>query len=60
VNRNAGPGELRDLAGLLEGYRVGVLGVVSVHSVHLYRSDLHPSGSVYTQLFTAHLSGNAP
>lgn len=59
VNRNAGPAELRDLSGLLESYRLGLLGTVGVDAVHLYRSDLQPGGSVYTQMFSANLSGNA-
>jgi 2'-5' RNA ligase len=59
VNRNAGPGDLRDLAGVLESYRPGALGAVSVQAVRLYRSDLHPTGSVYTELFSANLGANA-
>jgi 2'-5' RNA ligase len=40
----------------LEGTGVGALGRVSVDSVHLFRSDLKPSGAVYTRLFSAPLA----
>lgn len=60
VNRNAGPGELRDLANLLETYKLGSLGSMQVNSVNLYRSELNPGGSVYTRLFSANLSGSTP
>ncbi len=56
VARNASQDENRQIAEVLGKYKVGFLGAFRVESVHLYRSDLQPGGSVYTRLFTANLS----
>lgn len=56
VARNASPEETRLISDVLGNYKVGFLGAFRVQSVHLYRSDLQPGGSVYTRLFTAALS----
>jgi 2'-5' RNA ligase len=39
----------------LEETKIDLLGTAGVDSVHLYRSDLKPGGSVYTKLFSAPL-----
>lgn len=39
----------------IEGTQVDVLGTARVDSVHLYKSELRPSGSVYTRLYSAPL-----
>ena len=39
----------------LEETRIDSLGTARVDSVHLYKSDLKPSGSVYTRLYSAQL-----
>ena len=39
----------------LEETRIDLLGTARVDSVHLYKSDLRPTGSVYTRLFSAPL-----
>lgn len=39
----------------IEGTQVDVLGTARVDSVHLYKSELKPSGSVYTRLYSAPL-----
>jgi RNA 2',3'-cyclic 3'-phosphodiesterase len=39
----------------LEETRIDSLGTARVDSVHLYKSDLKPSGSVYTKLYSAPL-----
>jgi len=39
----------------LEASVIDALGTARVDSVHLYKSDLKPSGSVYTKLFSAPL-----
>ena len=36
----------------LEAVKVGALGVVQVDAVHIFKSDLRPGGSVYTNLYT--------
>jgi 2'-5' RNA ligase len=40
----------------LEAIKIDSLGIARVDSVHLYKSDLKPSGSVYTKLFSAPFS----
>jgi 2'-5' RNA ligase len=42
----------------LEETRIDLLGTARVDSVHLYKSDLRPSGSVYTRLYSAPLRKN--
>jgi 2'-5' RNA ligase len=37
----------------LEETRIDLLGTARVDSVHLYKSDLQPNGSVYTRLYSA-------
>jgi 2'-5' RNA ligase len=39
----------------LDNTQVGILGTVQVDAVHLYKSDLQPSGAVYSRLYTANL-----
>ncbi len=39
----------------LEETRIDLLGTARVDSVHLYKSDLKPKGSVYTRLYSAPL-----
>jgi RNA 2',3'-cyclic 3'-phosphodiesterase len=39
----------------LEATRIDLLGTARVDSVHLYKSDLRPTGSVYTRLYSAPL-----
>ena len=39
----------------LEATKIDSLGAARVDSVHLYKSDLKPSGSVYTRLYSAPL-----
>ena len=58
VTRNADSGELRQLSSVLEACKVGFLGVTQVKAVHLFRSDLQPSGAIYTRLYSAGLSAS--
>ena len=39
----------------LEGTKIDSLGTARVNFVHLYKSELKPTGSVYTQIFSAPL-----
>jgi 2'-5' RNA ligase len=57
VSRNASPKEVRKIGDVLKSLKIGYLGVARINAVHLYRSDLKPSGAVYTKLFTAPLGG---
>lgn len=56
VTRQATPPEIRRIADVLTQTRVGILGTFRAAQVHLFRSDLRPSGAVYTRLFTANLA----
>lgn len=56
VTRNAASDDLHRLSNILETYKVGFLGVTRVQAIHLFRSDLRPSGAVYTRLHSAPLS----
>lgn len=55
VSRTARSKDKHQISEVLEKYKVGFLGVMRVQSVNLYRSDLRPSGAVYTRLFSASL-----
>ena len=57
VSRNATPKDVQRISEAVGSYKVGFLGAARVQTVNLYRSDLQPSGAVYTQLFSAPLSG---
>lgn len=57
VSRNAHSDEVRQIGEVLEKCKAGFLGAARVDAIHLYRSDLRPAGAVYTNLFTAALSG---
>ncbi len=51
VSQHAAPEEVGKLANLLAKTTVGELGTCTVHAVQLFRSDLRPTGSIYTRLF---------
>jgi 2'-5' RNA ligase len=55
VSRNAVGRDERLIGESIEAIKLGFLGVARVNEVHLYKSDLHPNGAVYTRLFTASL-----
>lgn len=57
VNDRVAPAERQALADLLNRTQVGDLGVVSVHQVILFKSDLQPGGAVYTALARGDLAG---
>jgi 2'-5' RNA ligase len=53
VSRNATGADLRQIGDAIEAAKVGCLGKTRVQAVKLFRSDLRPSGAVYTCLATA-------
>ncbi len=53
VSRNAAPDDIRKIGDVMSASTIGFLGVARVHAVHLYKSDLLPTGAVYTKMFTA-------
>jgi len=55
VSRNASSQDVKAISKALESTRVGFLGATCVEKVHLYRSDLQPTGAVYTQIFSSSL-----
>jgi 2'-5' RNA ligase len=55
VQKRVGSGDLRRLGELVGASEIGTLGQMEVRSVNLMRSDLRPSGAVYTRLAEAEL-----
>ncbi len=55
VKQNVGSAGMQQIRSALEGTKVGSLGTVRVSTVHLFKSDLRPTGAVYTRLFSAPL-----
>ena len=55
VRQNISASEQQKIRTALEDARVGNLGFAQVDAVHLFKSDLQPTGSIYTKLFTAPL-----
>lgn len=55
VRQNITAVEQQKIRRCIEGTQVDVLGTARVDSVHLYKSELKPSGSVYTRLYSAPL-----
>ena len=56
VPRNANAEDVCRVGGVLESIKVGFLGAMRVKYVHLFRSELKPTGAVYTRIHTAELS----
>lgn len=55
VSRGATHEDARRISEALSSYKVGYIGAAQVNTVHLYRSDLKPSGAVYTIIYSAPL-----
>jgi 2'-5' RNA ligase len=58
VKQNITGTEQQRIRRMLEETKIDSLGSARVNSVHLYKSDLKPTGSVYTRLFSAPLKSN--
>lgn len=56
VRQNISPPELQKVRTALDTIQLGNIGIARVDSIHLFKSDLLPSGSIYTKLFSATLS----
>jgi len=52
VSQTASASDLQHIRSALESTKVGILGTVCVHAIHIFKSDLQPGGSVYTLLYT--------
>lgn len=55
VRQNANAAEQQQIRRAIEGTQVDLPGTARVDSVHLFKSDLNPGGSVYTRLYSAPL-----
>lgn len=55
VKQNVGSAGMQQIRTALEETKVGPLGMARVSAVHLFKSDLRPTGAVYTRLFSAPL-----
>jgi 2'-5' RNA ligase len=55
VSRNANSKDAHAIGSVLESTKIGFVGVAPVQAVYLYKSDLTPTGSIYTRLFTANM-----
>jgi 2'-5' RNA ligase len=55
VSRTASPSDVRKIGEILNASPVGFLGAAWVQAVHLFKSDLQPSGAIYSKMFTAPL-----
>lgn len=55
VRPNVSAADLQKIRAALEGTKIGKIGSAHVDAVHLFKSDLLPTGSVYTKLFSAPL-----
>lgn len=53
VSRHANADHVRIASQVLESTKVGFLGAMRVKYIHLFRSDLKPTGAVYTRIHSA-------
>lgn len=60
VRQNLPAADLGRVSAALESTHVSMLGTAKIDSVHLYKSELKPTGSIYTRLFTAPLQKHQP
>jgi RNA 2',3'-cyclic 3'-phosphodiesterase len=56
VSRNATSKDIHLISDVLESTKVGFLGVAQVDAIHLLKSDLRPTGAVYSRVFSAPLA----
>lgn len=59
VRQNIAAADQQKIRAALEGTRLDSLGNARVDSVHLYNSDLKPTGTVYTRMFSAPLGSSS-
>jgi len=55
VKQNLSAVDQQKLRAALEATHVGQIGRTNITAVHLFKSDLQPTGSIYTRLFSAPL-----
>lgn len=59
VRQNANMADLPKIRAVLDKTQLGNIDIARVDSIHLFKSDLNPSGSVYTKLFSAPLKNGS-
>jgi RNA 2',3'-cyclic 3'-phosphodiesterase len=52
ISQSARPNEVSKLTLILAEIKIGEIGHMTANRIHLFRSDLHPGGAVYTSLFS--------
>jgi len=55
VKQDAPAADQQRIRRAIEETKIDSLGTARVNSIHLYKSDIKPTGSVYTQIFSAPL-----
>jgi len=60
VKQPLSAGDQQKVRAALEKAQVGALGSADVTAIHLFKSDLKPSGAEYTRLFSAPLKNDLP
>lgn len=58
VRPNMDAAGMQKVRAALEHFQLGNIGSAHIEAVHLYKSDLHSDGSVYTKLFSVPLKPN--
>lgn len=56
VNQNASPADLNMIQMTIQHTDIGIIGKFLVDAVHLFKSDLHPTGPVYTRIYSMPLA----
>lgn len=59
VRSEIAPADLQKIRSTLDNFQLGSIGSARIDAVHLYKSDLHSDGSVYTKLFSVPFKNNA-
>lgn len=57
VARHASPAQVRIISKVINNYHLGFLGVARVDHIALFKSDLKPTGPIYSRLFEAPFKG---
>lgn len=55
VRQNVSAADLQRIRSALENTQIGRIGTATIEAVHLYKSDLHTDGSIYTKLLSVPL-----
>lgn len=55
VGQNVSAADLQRIRSALENTQIGRIGTATIEAVHLYKSDLHTDGSIYTKLLSVPL-----